>query len=128
MKTTEPSGPPEERPSAGQDFVRRIGPAGCVLFLALAVLVAAVCLTAGRNPIPGYEPPHDTAYWAAHPAELAAELNENVLPRLEHPARAEAADGKVVVTIDKEYFVTIRGAILRYFDESVIDFERGAVS
>ena len=94
----------------------------------LAILTAAVCLTAGRDPIPGYKPPHDTVYWAAHADELAAELTNNVLPRLEYAARAEADGNMVIVTIDPDGFVVTRAAILRYYDESLFSFREGVVS
>ena len=122
--------PPEggEKPSTGQDFIKKIGPAGCALFLLLAVLTAVLCLTVGKDPIPGYKPPHDTAYWAAHTNELAAELTDNVLPRLEYPARAEADGDVVTVTIGSDGFVVTRAAVLRYFDESLFSFREGVVS
>lgn len=112
----------EEKVSAGQDFVKKIGPAGCVLFLALFVLVTALCLTVGRNPLPGYEAPQDTAYYALHPEELAAELNENVLPRLEDPSVAQVSGDKVLVTVDAASFVPVRAALLHCFDESNLLF------
>ena len=52
----------EEKLTAGQSFVKSIRPAGCALFLILAVLVAVLCLTAGRDPIPGYTPPERASY------------------------------------------------------------------
>ena len=112
--------------SASQSFVKRIGPAGCVLFLALAVLVGAICLTSGKDPIPGYAPPETTEYYAAHPAELAAELTENVFPALaDYTLAAEAGADTVTVTVESGNFAAARSAILRYFDESLLIFERG---
>ena len=121
---TQPS-PEEPRPTAGQDFVRRIRPLGCVLFLALAVLVTAVCLTAGRDPIPGYHPPEPASYANDMPA-LARVLEEQVFPALPAYDMSAAVTGdKVTVTIDSDHFVVGRSAILRYFDEKYILFERG---
>ena len=112
--------------TAGQQFVKSIRPAGCALFLLLAVLVAAVCLTSGRNPIPGYEPPQTAAYYAEHPDSLAAELSENVFPALpEYDMTAAVTGDTVTVTIDSDHFVVGRAAILRYFDESLVTFQRG---
>lgn len=116
---------PEKTPgtlSAGQDFVKKIGPWGCGLFLALFVLVTALCLTSGANPLPGYEAPHDTAYYAQYPQELAGELNANVLPRLDDPAHAAVTEGKVLVTVEASSFVPVRAALLHYFDESNLLF------
>lgn len=128
MKIVQSPAGGESKPSTGQDFIKKIGPAGCALFLLLAALTAVLCLTVGRAPIPGYKPPHDTAYWAAHTDELAAELTDNVLPRLEYSARAEADGNVVVVTIDPDGFAVTRAAILRYFDESLFSFREGVVS
>ena len=120
----EPS-PNEPRPTAGQDFVKRIRPLGCVLFLALAVLVAAICLTAGRDPIPGYHPPEPASYADDMPT-LARVLEEQIFPALPEYEMTVAVTGdKVTVTIDSDHFVVARAAILRYFDEEYILFERG---
>lgn len=114
---------PEPKQTAGQDFLKRIGPAGCVLFLALFVLVTAICLTAGRDPVPGYEAPHETEYYVNHLDELADELNEHFLPQLETPAQAAVAGGTVTITVQDDTFVVVRSAVLHYFDESLFTFE-----
>ena len=121
---------PERDPqtTAGQDFLQRIGPAGMALFLILAVLVTWICLTSGRDPIPGYAAPQSTEYYAAHLDELAAELEANVFPALsDYTMSAAVPDGgtAVTVTIDSDHFVAGRAALLRYYDESLFTFERG---
>ena len=123
----EPNAPkPVPKDTAGQAFVKSIRPAGMALFLLLAVLVTAICLTSGRDPIPGYRAPETTEYYAAHPDALAAELESNVFPALpEYAMAAEALDNAVAVTIDSDHFVAGRAALLRYFDESLFDFQRG---
>lgn len=116
----------EPHATAGESFVKRIGPAGMALFLILAVLVAAICLTSGRDPIPGYAAPETAEYYAAHPDELAAELEENVFPSLpDYTLSAEAAGDTVTVTVENGNFAAARAAILRYFDESLLTFQRG---
>ena len=91
----------------------------------LAVLVTAICLTSGRSPIPGYAPPEDAAYYAANPDALAAELEEHVFPALEdYTLTAVAGDDSVTVTVESGNFAAARAAILRYFDESLLDFRR----
>ncbi len=112
----------EQKNSAGQDFVKKIGPAGCILFLALAVLVTALCFTAGKNPVPGYEAPQSAEYYVNHLGELADELNENVLPYLEAPSVAAVTGDTVTVTVDADSFVPTRAAVLRYYDESLLSF------
>jgi hypothetical protein len=94
---------------AGQEFVKKIGAAGCILFLVLAILVAAVCVTAGKDPIPGYE----------------AELEANVFPRLEGVMDSYVEDGRLVVVISRDNFAVSRAAILRYFDKSLFEFVEG---
>ena len=116
---------PEAPMTAGQSFVKAIRPLGCVLFLGLAILVAAVCLTSGRKPIPGYEPPMTTEQYAADLSALEAELEGNVFPRLEYEMSAEVTGDAVTVTVENENFVAGRAAVLRYFDESLLLFERG---
>ena len=121
---------PEQEPhaTAGQDFLQRIGPAGMALFLILAVLVTWICLTSGRDPVPGYAAPQSTEYYAAHLDELADELEANVFPALpDYTMSASVPDGgtTVTVTVDSDHFVAGRAAILRYFDESLFLFERG---
>jgi hypothetical protein len=118
--------PNEGQATAGQDFVARIRPAGCFLFLALAVLVAAICLTAGKSPIPGYTPPLTMEDYASDPAALVQELEDNVIPALPDYTMSAALgeDGTVVVTIDSDHFVAGRAAILRYFDEDLVTFHR----
>jgi len=120
---------PEPTDSAGQAFIKRIGPAGCALFLALFALVTAICFTSGRAPIPGYAAPHDTAYYAAAPEELVRELEENVFPALsDYVLTAEAEGDGVVVTVEEGNFVAARAALLRYFDGSLFTFRRSGES
>ncbi len=119
---------PESRPqeTAGQQFVQRIRPAGCILFLALAVLVTVICLTNGRDPIPGYTPPETTEYYATHPEALIGELEENVFPALPDYELTSAMTGDTVtVIVESGNFAAARAAILRYFDASLLLFERG---
>jgi hypothetical protein len=96
-----------------------------VLFLALAVLVGAICLTAGKTPIPGYAPPLTMDEYAQNPAALVQELEDNVFPALPDYTMSAALEGDtVVVTIDSDHFVAGRAAILRYFSQDVLTFQR----
>lgn len=110
--------------TAGQQFVKMIRPAGAALFLIVAVLVTMICLTSGRDPIPGYKAPETTEYYAAHPAALVEELENNVFPALpDYDMSAEAAENGVIVSIDSEHYVKGRAAILQYFSVSLFTFE-----
>ncbi len=110
--------------TAGQQFVRMIRPTGAAMFIIVAVLVTLICLTNGRDPIPGYEAPETTEYYAEHPEALAAELEENVFPALpDYDLSASVADdGRVVVTVDSEHYAKARGAILQYFNVKLFTF------
>ena len=115
----------EEQLTAGQSFVKSIRPLGCMIFLVVAVLVTALCLTAGREPIPGYCPPEPASY-ADNLPTLVSILEQQVFPALpEYDMTAAVTGGTVTVTIDDAHFVVGRAAILRYFPEELITFERG---
>lgn len=103
----------------GEEFIKKIRPVGCALFLILAILTVAVCLTAGSDPIKGYEAPQDTEYYAQNLLELQLELKANVFPKLEGVLDSRI-DGEVLrIEIDSSYFAVTRSAILRYFDDSL---------
>ena len=108
----------------GEEFIKKIRPVGCALFLIMAVLVTAVCLTAGRDPIKGYKAPETTEYYAEHPAELQAELEANVFPQLEGVAGSRIENGVLVVELHTDSFAVTRSALLYYFDESLFELER----
>jgi hypothetical protein len=111
-----------EHPTAGEDFIKKIGPVGAALFLLLGVAVTVILLTAGRDPIPGYAPPQDTAYYAAHLDELQAELESGVFPALDGVVSCRETDEHLEIVIRKEDFAITRAAILRYFDPSLFLF------
>lgn len=110
--------------TAGQQFVKAIRPLGAALFLIAAVLVTMICLTSGRDPIPGYSPPETTQFYTEHPEILAAELEENVFPFLpDYQLSASVSETSVIVFVDSDSYVKARAAILQYFDVSLITFE-----
>ena len=115
--------PESNRPTetAGQQFVKSIRPLGAALFLIVAVLVTMICLTSGRDPIPGYKAPETTEYYAENPEALVRELEEHVFPALpDYTMTAEAAEHGAVVTIDSEHYVKGRAALLQYFSVSLL--------
>jgi hypothetical protein len=114
--------------NTGQDFVRKIGPFGCALFLALFVLFLIYCFTAApADPLKDYEPPHDSEYYAQSGAaleQLQAELESRVFPELNGIVSSEIEGGKLIIAIDGSSFASSRDAILKYYDESLFYFER----
>ena len=116
-----PLGTEEEKTTSGQWLWKTLRPFGCVLALALMVMALVLCFTAGTDPIPGYESPESDAYYAAHPDELARELAENVLPRLEGEASVSVSGGTVVVSVEPEHYAATRSALLHFFDRSLLE-------
>lgn len=114
--------------SAGQDFVKKIGPFGSILFLLLFVGFFIYCFTLGpKDPLEGYSAPHDSSYYAQSSealTELKAELEKNVFPQLDGILSDEIKDGKLFISISGEDFVESRNSILKYYDESLFYFER----
>ena len=55
--------------TAGEQFVKWIKPAGCVLFLGIFAAFLVICFTA-KAPVEGYTVPHDSQYYAQHLDEL----------------------------------------------------------
>lgn len=112
----------ERRPSAGEEMVKWLKPGGCVLVLVLTALALLVLFSAGRNPIPGYTPPHDSDYYALHPEELKTELETHVFPQLSGVSGCEISDGRLVVTLTGEDYAVARSALLHYYDKTLFEF------
>ena len=111
----------EEKITSGQWLWKTLGPFGCVLALAVMVMALVLCFTAGTDPIPGYEPPESSDYYAAHPDELARELTDNVLPRLEGEASVCVSGDTVVVAVEPDRYAATRSALLHFFDKSLLE-------
>ncbi len=113
----------EKKPErSGQWLWKNLKPFGCILCLVIMVLTVGICLTAGRDPIPGYEAPADSSYYAEHIDALETELETNVLPHLDGIVSCEKAGDKLILTISEHSFAASRGAVLRYFDDGLFEF------
>lgn len=114
--------------NTGQDFVKKIGPFGCVLFLGLFVFFLIYCFTAGpADPLKGYEAPYASNYYAESAEtleQLHTELKANVFPKLNGIISSEIKDEKLVIAIEGSSFADSRDAILNYYDENLFYFER----
>ena len=113
----------EEKEHPGFQIVRWLKPFGSGLVLLIFILFLVYAFSSGREPIKGYTPPHDGAYYAEHLSELADELNDTVLALVDPKASAEVTGDVVTVTIPKDSFVQTRAAVLRYFDSKLVQFE-----
>ena len=112
----------------GEEFVKKIRPLGCAAFLLLFAGVLLACLLSGQKPISGYEPPHDSSYYAQNQdtlEELRQELEENVFPYMDGVQSCTVGDGVLEITIDSGSFAVTRGKILKYFDKNLFLFREG---
>ena len=113
----------EEKEHPGFQIVRWLRPFGSGLVILIFILFLVYAFSTGREPIKGYTPPHDGAYYAEHLDELADELNDTVLALVDPKASAEVTGDTVTVTIPTDSFVVTRAAVLRYFDSQLVNFE-----
>ena len=111
----------------GQDFVKKIGPFGCVFFILIFILFLVWCFKPATSELSGYTAPHDTAYYSQNDqtlTELQAELQDNVFIKLQGVESSTVENGKLTVVIQGDYFADTRDEILKYYDESLFNFER----
>ena len=119
----QPPEPSEDKEHPGFQIVRWLRPGGAALVLLLGILFVVQCFMTGREPVKGYAPQHDTAYYTEHLDALAQELNDDLLPQVDKDARAEVGDGSVTVFIPHDSYITTRAAVLRYYDTSLFEFQ-----
>ena len=114
--------------NTGQEFVKKIGPFGSVLFMALFIAFLVYAFTfSPKDSLEGYSPPHDFTYYSGSEermSELKTELEENVFPLLKGVISTELKDGKLVISIAGKDFVESRDSILGHYDEDLFYFQR----
>ena len=118
-----PTPDPEEKEHPGFQIVRWLRPGGAALVLLLGILFVVQCFMTGSEPVKGYQPKHDAAYYTAHLDVLADELNDALLPQVDKEARAEAGGETVTVFIPHDTYITTRAAVLRYYDAGILEFQ-----
>ncbi len=111
----------------GQEFAKKLGVVGCLLVLAMGVMFTVLLFTSRGGAVEGYEPPRDSAYYAAHPEELLEELQTNLLPKLDAGDVELSPDGdKLLVRAPKEALPSLRLTFTYYYDEELFLFEEAA--
>lgn len=110
--------------TAGQEFVKMLRPAGCVIFLLIFAAFFVMCFSHADPPIEGYSVPHDSDYFAEHLDELKAELCANVLPRLEGINDCEVTGDTLTITVDSEHFDECSNAVCYYYSDELFVFKK----
>lgn len=111
--------------TAGEQFVKWIKPAGCVLFLGIFAAFLVICFTA-KAPVEGYTVPHDSQYYAQHLDELKAELETNLFPKLEGIEGCYISGDKLKIIISDAGFEKSSTAITHYYGENLFIIEKEA--
>ena len=111
--------------TAGEQFVKWIKPAGCVLFLGIFAAFLVICFTA-KAPVEGYTVPHDSQYYAEHLDELKAELETNLFPKLDGVEECYISGDKLTIIIDEQSFEESGKAITHYYGENLFIIEKEA--
>lgn len=111
--------------SAGQEFIKKIKPIGCIFFILLMVLFLIMCFTSAPKSIPGYEPLHNSEYYSQNDttlAELKTELQTNVFPQLEGNESCTISNGKLTLALEDDHYTASRATILIYYDKNLFEF------
>ena len=107
----------------GQEFAKKLGVGGAIAVLVLGIIATAAMFTARGTPVKGYEKPQTDEYYAQHPQELCAQVEDVLLPMAGADGVELAVDGdKVVVTGGQAALHKARMAIIYYYDEALFTF------
>ncbi len=108
----------------GQEFVKKIGPVGCVIFLLITVGFLIICFKPATHSVEGYEAPHDSDYYAQHIDELKTELEGNFIPLVEGVTGCALEGSQVRLSIQEENFPDVVNGITYYYDKELFIFEK----
>lgn len=108
----------------GKQFVQWLRPAGCAAVLILTVLATVLLFTAKGTPVKGYEPAESAEYYAQDPEALLAEIETQLLPKIDGAEGVELtlSDGVIRVAGPEGLLHTVRLALIHYFDEDLFEF------
>lgn len=89
----------------------------------MGILFTVLLFTTRGGAVEGYEPPRDSAYYAAHPEELLAELQTNLLPKLDaRDVELTLENGKLRVRAFEADLPALRLTFTYYYDKSLFLF------
>ena len=114
-----------ESMTAGQSFVKKIRPIGCVLFLLILVCFLAISFLSGKGNV------LDTADYTipetldcSDADALGQELSEALLPLLPGNSEWYVEKGKLHLVFDSTYFPDCRATVLHFYPDCGIQFHR----
>ena len=109
---------------AGQEFVKMLKPAGCVIFILVTIAFFIICFKPATHPVEGYEAPHDSEYYAQHIDELKTELEDNLFPKLDGIVDCTLEGSQLKITFEEASFSDAAGSIVYYYDKELFIFEK----
>ena len=111
--------------TAGQEFVKKIGPLGSVLFLLIFVFTIVICFFPPKGGLSNYKPPQSSEYYAQSSetlAELKTELESNVFPHLGATIHADLSEGALIISTDADSMVLVKAALSEHFGNELFVF------
>ena len=114
--------------TAGQEFVKKIGPLGGAIFLLVFIFSLVICFMPPKGGLSDYEPPQNSEYYAqsmVNLAELEAELEINFFPHLGAEVSADLSENVIIIHAGKDDMVLIKAALTEHFNDSLFMFVEG---
>ena len=125
LQSNEPDS--KQHANMGDDFLKKIRPAGAVFILVLSAVGIILAFTINLSLPKQYESMHDTAYYMQNSEtmlELLDELRQFVFPALEGVTDSYIAPSsdRIVIQMDRAYLERNRSIITKSFDELLFEF------